>query len=399
MVHLIGTRNVTNGVTTHLIFFYIIIIFFVIPGGLLCDGYLLLKQNFQRDLSLKPIHLALCTFFLALHLFHAVCMSLIWCPFGDYITKSFNEAVEVEKELKILKPPRPLPGYSKFSPLQDPIGWVLSTAVILMATIPLVLTIAGEKSKGHPTYTLYNTVIPQTWKENQVNTLPLLNLPNGRNVCLLCRIVSKLVMIFLISILQILTTGLRLLDQLRCWNGSNLIRNIEIYEQLLVLSMIIKRPQSNLTFALMAAGLSLNVAANYGTIRFYSVITNTAKGGPTFLAFPILSFFIPVIIWATLPKAVDCHEISSRILRKWKCLAASLPEQRQIKPLHDNSTGTNLKERKYSDRKLRSLKTASYNGGLGDFSIYGLTQGTKTNYYWSITYYTVTAVLSLDYKP
>lgn len=54
----------------------------------------------------------------------------------------------------------------------------------------------------------------------------------------------------------------------------------------------------------MAAGLSLNVAANYGTIRFYSVITNTAKGGPTFLAFPILSFFIPVIIWATLPKAV-----------------------------------------------------------------------------------------------
>lgn len=101
MVHLIGTRNVTNGVTTHLIFFYIIIIFFVIPGGLLCDGYLLLKQNFQRDLSLKPIHLALCTFFLALHLFHAVCMSLIWCPFGDYITKSFNEAVEVEKELKI----------------------------------------------------------------------------------------------------------------------------------------------------------------------------------------------------------------------------------------------------------------------------------------------------------
>lgn len=107
-----------------------------------------------------------------------------------------------------------------------------------------------------------------------------------------------------LSYFQILTTGLRLLDQLRCWNGSNLIRNIEIYEQLLVLSMIIKRPQSNLTFALMAAGLSLNVAANYGTIRFYSVITNTAKGGPTFLAFPILSFFIPVIIWATLPKAV-----------------------------------------------------------------------------------------------
>lgn len=93
----------------------------------------------------------------------------------------------------------------------------------------------------------------------------------------------------------------------------------------------------------------------------------------------------------------DCHEISSEILRKWKCLSGSLPERLVIQ-IFQGTAGSSLGERKYCNRRLKSLRTTTYNGGIGDFSIYTLTQRTKTNYYWSITYYTVTAVLSLNWN-
>lgn len=86
-----------------LLVFYIIMLLFIIPSGLLCNVYILLRQNFKRDYNLKFIHVALCACFFAAHAFHAVTMVLVWCPFGDSLAKSYNELVQLEVKLRMRK--------------------------------------------------------------------------------------------------------------------------------------------------------------------------------------------------------------------------------------------------------------------------------------------------------
>lgn len=77
--------------------------------------------------------------------------------------------------LKIpVKPPRE--GHNhKFSPLRDPVGTILSAAVVGLAAIPMIMTIGGEKSRGHPSYVFYNAVVPQSWKDDRLTRYLILS--------------------------------------------------------------------------------------------------------------------------------------------------------------------------------------------------------------------------------
>lgn len=95
------------------------------------------------------------------------------------------------------------------------------------------------------------------------------------------------------------TNCVNLLKKLKSWNGSKLLRNVAIYDQLQVITMIMKRPVTNLVLTTMGIGFALDVTVNFCTIRLHSVI----RGG-LFILCPTLGVFIPLMIWGTLPRAV-----------------------------------------------------------------------------------------------
>jgi hypothetical protein len=95
---------------------------------------------------------------------------------------------------------------------------------------------------------------------------------------------------------------LQRLKDAKCFKIVSLQRNIELYQQFVIASRTFQRPQSNITFALMALGFVLTVTANYVTIKYYSIIPT--KEGVLFTICSILSVFIPLEIWALVPTAV-----------------------------------------------------------------------------------------------
>jgi hypothetical protein len=132
---------------------------------------------------------------------------------------------------------------------------------------------------------------------------------------------------------------------------------------------------SPFTFAMMSAGLGLEVASVFTIIRLQVLIQ---LSWPTYVSIIILAVIITLICEAMLPQTIRFVEDTELTLRNWNLRLVLI-----------------RKDRRYYIKKLRSLRHCSVYAGLFNVHLFPLVKRTKSTYYSLIIYYVINTLISV----
>jgi hypothetical protein len=167
----------------------------------------------------------------------------------------------------------------------------------------------------------------------------------------------------------------------KIWNSENSFerfqKHLNMYQSLnLIVSGFVGVFASPFAVAIMSAGLGLEIASIFTTIRAQSLIQ---VSWPIYVGAVILTVIIPLFADAELPEAIRVFDNTELILRNWK-LKMNI------------AMGGN---KRYYIKKIASLRPCSIYAGLGNVTFFPLRKSTRRTYYNLMVYYVVNTLISV----
>lgn len=123
----------------------------------------------------------------------------------------------------------------------------------------------------------------------------------------------------------------------------------------------------------MLLGAIISVGVNFISIKMLHLIPM-----PLNLTFPTVAVITPCLFSVMLPMLTDLYEMDRKVHSDWNYYLSRSPELKLLK------------------RKLRATKVIRYYAGIFGFTVYQLKRKVKSECYFAIANYTITALLYID---